>query len=409
MGDEPAPRGSARGGGAGARDAAGDAAHGIGRQAASGTGAGASTAGAGGRWQREDARSHRRGRGWHARRRSSARGLSLVGVLVTAVACVVGAVAYGVVWFAGAVGEGPAGPATVVAVAPGSSVGAVVADLVRHRVVSSGLAFRLYDLLHGDPVIAAGDYLLHVEEPFAALLHRLSQGPDVFTVSVPVGTTVYELARQVAQEVPVWSSVAFGAAATTGRVRSPFQPAGSTNLNGLLGTGTYLVMPGETPVQLLEAMVRRFDAEAATAGLAGAAAGDGVTPYQAVTIASIVEKEGYYPKNFGGVARVIYNRLAIGMRLQMDTTVLYALHQDGGPVTPAEEQVPSPYNTYLHHGLPPSPICFPSAGALAAALHPPPGTWLYFELVSKSGTEAFETTYAQHLRDIALARQRGLP
>lgn len=344
-----------------------------------------------------------------ARRSRVVRLPSLSALLIGAMVLVVGAVVYGVVWFVGAVAGGPPGATTVVRVAPGSSTSAVVGDLAQHRVLSSGLAFRLYDLLHGDPVIDPGDYLLRVQEPFAAVLHRLSQGPDVFPVTVAVGTTVYELSSQVADDVPTWSSNAFGSLATSGRVRSPWQPAGSTNLDGLLGVGTYLVMPGETPRQLLQDMVDRFDAQASAAGLAGAAAADGVTPYQAVTIASIVEKEGYYPKNFGGVARVIYNRLAIGMRLQMDTTVLYALHQDGGPVTPAEEEVQSPYNTYLHHGLPPSPICFPSAGALAAALHPPPGRWLYFELVSKNGTEAFETTYAQHLRDIALAHERGLP
>ena len=79
-----------------------------------------------------------------------------------------------------------------------------------------------------------------------------------------------------------------------------------------------------------------------------------------ITAASIVEKEGYIPVNMPDVARVIYNRLAQGMPLQMDSTVLYALGQDGGPVTPQDLKIQSPYNTYLNTGLTPTPICMPS-------------------------------------------------
>jgi UPF0755 protein len=164
-------------------------------------------------------------------------------------------------------------------------------------------------------------------------------------------------------------------------------------------------------------MIDRFDTEAGAADLASAAAADGVTPYEAVTMASIVQKEAISPgdsarataHNVGPVARVIYNRLDRGTPLQMDSTVLYALGRDGGPVTPADEATPSPYNTYLNPGLTPTPICFPSALALEAALHPPPGDWLYFELTSRDGTETFSDTYAGQLAAEQLARNRGLP
>jgi UPF0755 protein len=108
------------------------------------------------------------------------------------------------------------------------------------------------------------------------------------------------------------------------------------------------------------------------------------------------------------VARVVYNRLAADMPLQMDSTVLYALGQDGGTVTPADEQIDSPYNSYLNKGLPPTPICSPSPQALAAAAHPPAGGWLYFELVKKDGTEAFADTYAEQLANEAINASRGL-
>ena len=96
------------------------------------------------------------------------------------------------------------------------------------------------------------------------------------------------------------------------------------------------------------------------------------------------------------------------MPLQMDSTVLYALGRDGGAVTSQDLRTVSPYNTYLNKGLPPTPTCFPSAAALEAALRPVPGSWLFFVVVEKDGTEAFSETYAGQLANEKLASQRGL-
>jgi UPF0755 protein len=127
-----------------------------------------------------------------------------------------------------------------------------------------------------------------------------------------------------------------------------------------------------------------------------------------ISAASIVEKEGYYFKNMPDVARVIYNRLANGTPLQMNSTVLYSLGQDGGVVTAKDLALQTPYNTYLNTGLTPTPICSPSPQALSAAVHPPAGGWLYFVLVSKNGTEAFSDTYAEQLANEQLAKERGV-
>jgi UPF0755 protein len=155
-------------------------------------------------------------------------------------------------------------------------------------------------------------------------------------------------------------------------------------------------------------MVTRFDAQATRLGLTPTTRVDGLDAYQLLTAASIVEKEGYYPVNMPDVARVIYNRLARGGPLQMDATVLYYLHRDGGTVTPLMLQTQEPYNTYLNVGLTPTPICTVSKFSLDAVLHPPQGPWLYFTLINKDGREAFATTFAQQLANEALARKRGL-
>jgi UPF0755 protein len=169
-----------------------------------------------------------------------------------------------------------------------------------------------------------------------------------------------------------------------------------------------VVVPGETDSQLLTQMIDRFDNKATALGLAAGSASLGLTPYQVITIASIVEKEGVIAKNLGPVARVILNRLGADMPLQMNSTVLYSEGRDGGPVTSKDLALQTPYNTYLNKGLTPTPICFPSAASLQVALDPPAGSWLYFVVVEPDGTEAFSDTYPQQLANEALAKKRGL-
>jgi UPF0755 protein len=330
---------------------------------------------------------------------------------------IVAVVLWGLLWYEGQVGGGPVGPAVIVDVPSGSSVSAVTAALVKQKVVASGLAFQIYLTLHGTPTVQPGRYQLRRRQSFGAVRDRLADGPNVFAVTVVPGTTESEALDQVAADVPRFSGPSFRAALLAQAHRSPWLAPGSDGLDGLLGTGTYIVVPGETGDELAGQMIDRFDTAATAMDLPSRAAALGLTPYQAVTAASIVQKEAISPgdsaaataHNAGPVARVIYNRLARGMPLQMDSTVLYALGRDGGPVTAADEATRTPYNTYLNTGLTPTPICFPSAPALTAALNPPPGAWIYFELTSRDGTETFSDTLAGQLAAEKLAQSRGIP
>ena len=155
-------------------------------------------------------------------------------------------------------------------------------------------------------------------------------------------------------------------------------------------------------------MIERFNQMAKSAGLAASEQKVGRTPYEVITVASIVQKEAGITKNMAAVSRVIYNRLAAGMPLQSDATLRYAEHRNGGAVTPQDEQLPTAYNTFTNKGLTPTPICSPSATALRAALSPAQGSWRYYVVTGKDGTESFATTEVQHRADQALARQRGL-
>jgi UPF0755 protein len=235
----------------------------------------------------------------------------------------------------------------------------------------------------------------------------VSRGTTTYAVVVPPGFTMAQIATRVGA-VPGHSSRQFLALAESGQVRSPYEPAGVKKLEGLLFPATYSVTASESDQQILEEMIGRFDQVAQEIGLASAPSTVHVSPYQAVTVASMIEREALLPGDRGKVATVVYNRLAKQMRLQIDATVIYAL---GRPVTSLslkDLQIDSPYNTYRVTGLPPTPIASPGVESLEAALHPTPGPWLYYVVVSQNGAEAFSTTYAEQLQNEALAKQRGL-
>ena len=304
---------------------------------------------------------------------------------------------------------GSPGPQVVVTVHEGESTSSIVNALSQQHVIGSSLAFQISEVVHGTPTVLPGSYAMHQNLAFSEVRQLLAAGPNIYPVNVRPGFTLSEVAQEV-DSLPGHTGGGFEKAAASGAVHSTITATDPNNLEGMLGVGVYLVLPDESDTAILTAMVQRFDGELQAVGLTTeSAAALGVTPYQMLIVASIVEKEGYIPVNMPDTSRVIYNRLAQGIPLQMDSTVLYALGQDGGPVTSKDLKIQSPYNSYLNDGLTPTPICMPSVNALKAAVNPPAGSWLYFVLVQKNGTMAFSDTYAEQLANQQLAKSRGLP
>jgi len=324
------------------------------------------------------------------------------------VLAVVAVIVVGVGWFALQIDPIFAGKGreVIVTVHSGDSFSTIAGELHAKGVIASTFAFRLESLVLGTPQVQPGSYQLRQGSSFAKVRSVLSATPNVFVVNASPGLTLHEIAFNLANDRGPSYATRFVAAATAAATPSTFSNSGS--LEGLIGAGTYVVAPTTTPSQLADKMVRSFEKEAASVGLTSSTTVGGLNAYQLVTAASIVEKEGYYPKNMPQVARVIFNRLARGGPLQMDATVLYYFKQDGGTVTSAMLATPTPYNTYLNVGLTPTPICTVSTTALKAVLHAPPGTWLYFTLINKNGDEAFSTTFAQQLKNEKIAHARGL-
>ncbi len=253
---------------------------------------------------------------------------------------------------------GPAGRQVVITVHDGESTDSVIDALSQNGVIGSSWAFRFSDVFHGAPTAIPGSYALHQNQTFSEVRAILAAGPNIYPVDVLPGYTLNEVGAQI-DSLPGHVEGGFRAEASSGVVHSAFSPPGSNNLEGMLGTGTYLILPGEKDVTIVQDMVQRFDHDAEAAGLSTASASAlGLTPYQVIIAASIVEKEGYIPVNMPDTARVIYNRLANDMPLQMDSTVLYAARPGrwaghvAGPADPVAlqhlpQQRPDP-DTDLH-------------------------------------------------------------
>ena len=315
------------------------------------------------------------------------------------------------VWVRGQVNPGgePGSPVRI-RVEQGMSVDEIGELLEEKGIIKSATVWRYYARLKGADSIQAGDYTIAQGESMGEVVRILEGGAEIekgIPLTIPEGLTLKEVAGKVG-ELPGRSADAFLRAAESGVVRSQYQPASSNNLEGLILPETYFLNKEDDETAILRRMVEAFDEAATAAGLVNGAARQRVTPYEVVVIASMVEREARLPEERGQIARVIYNRLANNMRLQIDATVLYALGERKNVVLFSDLEVNSPYNTYKVDGLPPGPIAAPGRKSLEAAISPVPGPWLYYVLIEESGRHAFSTSNDEFSRDLAEARRKGL-
>jgi UPF0755 protein len=184
-------------------------------------------------------------------------------------------------------------------------------------------------------------------------------------------------------------------------------PDPDKRLEGLLLPGDYDVPPGADAQALLKSVFSTATAWWNGSNIITGADAQHLTPYRAVIIASLVQREGIVT-DMQQVATVVDNRLTKRMKLQFDSTVNYALNRAQIATSDADRANPSPYNTYAHAGLPPTPISSPGPDALKATYDPAPGTWLYFVKIDKSGKSCFSVTFDEHEACVAKARANGV-
>lgn len=176
-------------------------------------------------------------------------------------------------------------------------------------------------------------------------------------------------------------------------------------LEGLIAPGTYDIDPNGGPVQVLRAVMEASVPRLERAGLGGDGAAAAAS-YQALIRASLVEREAIAP-DMPRVSRVITNRLGAGQRLELDSTVNYPLDVQALRTTAEARNTPGPYNSYRNTGLPPTPVSSVSDAALAAALEPAPGPWMYFVRCTAEGTSCFAVDFPEHQANVARARAAG--
>jgi UPF0755 protein len=178
-------------------------------------------------------------------------------------------------------------------------------------------------------------------------------------------------------------------------------------LEGLIAPGTWNIDPSESAQDILSTLVGASATQYAQGGLLDTAKAMNMSPYQILTVGSLVQRESK-PDDFAKVARVIYNRLHENRTLEFDSTVNYPLDRIEVATTDADRAQHTSWNTYVRPGLPATPICSPGQPALAAAEQPAPGDWLYFVTIDMQGTTLFTRDYEQHLANIELAKRNGV-
>jgi UPF0755 protein len=325
-------------------------------------------------------------------------------VLVVLMVAVVG-VAGGVLWFNAQFNPGDPGDETQVSLPAGASAPVVAEALAREGVITSATAFGWYTRWRPLGPVRGGTYALRKRQPMADVVATIRRGPPVneVRVTIPEGFTVAQVAARVAKEMPWITAEEFVAASENGAVRSPVLPDGIDSLEGLLYPETYAFGEGVAAQAVQQRMVSQFDSVIERLGQPSVA---GVTPYEAVIIASMIEKEAKIEDDRAKVARVIYNRLAKGQRLQVDPTVYYKQPKGTSFATAVEND--TPYNTYRRTGLPPTPICNPGQASLQAAWNPVDGPWFFYVTVNRNtGEMAYNVSFEEHKKAIAAAKAAG--
>lgn len=189
----------------------------------------------------------------------------------------------------------------------------------------------------------------------------------------------------------------------------PFTELGKDHrrIEGLIAPGTFNVDPSASAQTILSGLISAGAVEYMKSGLGDTAQTMGLSPYDILVVASLVEQESK-SQDFAKVAQVIYNRLHAHHTLEFDSTVNYPLDRREVATTDADRAQKTPWNTYVSQGLPATAICSPGTDALHAAEHPEPGDWLYFVTIDAQGTTLFTKDYQQHLANIELAKRNGV-
>ena len=353
--------------------------------------------------------------------------------LSVAVVLALGAVIYGgyQFWYLRQVNPpGDPAAAEIFTVTATDDLVSVSKRLEQEGFIVNNSVFRSYVSSKGGLEIAAGFYTLKPRDHVGNILRVLRTPPNetLTKVTFPEGFTLQQMAQRIGEEVKSVKESDFliktgDTPAEISAVRSVYQPDAVTSLEGLLFPDTYLINGDQTATQVAQQMLKLMERVGRQEGLDDSMNAVGLSPYEVLTIASIIEREAKVPEDRAKISRVLYNRLTIGMPLEVDATLLYKQNPD----LPFLElkAIDSPYNTYLYSGLPPTPIANPGRASIKAALNPAPNPsagdpicreitdgspcmYIYYVLSDKDGNHKFAATLAQHQANVQAAIIAGV-
>jgi len=307
----------------------------------------------------------------------------------------------------------------------GDTIAKIASRLEDAGIISNAKIFRWYVSTKGSIALTPGYYSLKPRDNAGDIVQALSTPPAQTFISVtfPEGMSVAQMGERLAEKMVFMKSDEFLAAANGTEIVSSLRPKNITSLEGLLFPDTYQISGDDTEARVVARLASMMERVARQVELAAGAKIRGFSPYEILIIASMVEREAKVPEDRSKIAQVIYNRLSKKMKLEIDAAVKYG--QDPAMSWTDMKATDTPYNTYLHEGLPPTPIANPGKASIQAALAPfgnPPAAdaacvglpagvkceYLYYVLADAAGRHVFATTYDQHLANIEKSKTAGV-
>ena len=321
-------------------------------------------------------------------------------LVIAGVLLLMGGLAMGLYWYSNQLHaiESGNGKMVIVKVKPGMNTGDIAGILSERNLIRDKNAFLLAAKRSGlDKSLQAGEYSLSRNMNVQQMIDIMAKGKTVYSqFTVPEGYTVEQIAAML-EEKGLAQRERF---LTLAKTYAPFdqttsRPEVKYRAEGFLFPDTYRVNKGAGEEEIMQMMAQEFS-QIFTPELQEKTRASGLSMHDVIVLASLIEREVQLAKERPMVARVFLNRIKIGMPLQSCATIQYILGYPKEELTIADTQLPSPYNTYLHQGMPPGPVANPGLSSIQAALNPAEGDWLYFVVDGKTGGHRFSKTLAEH-------------
>lgn len=297
--------------------------------------------------------------------------------------------------------SGEPGAEVEVEIASGSTTEDIGRMLADNDIITSATVWNYWTRFNDEGPFQAGFFVFQENSSFGEAVEVLEAGPrppELESLTVPEGLTIPEIiARLTDAETGLerWDAATILEAMASPDIRSRFQPPDQASMEGMFFPDTYEVDEDTDERTFVRRMVTELDENLDALDVETRAAELGISPYQVVIVASLIEEEARVPGDRAKIARVIHNRLEQGIPLGIDATSRYEAELEGRSREDLDFDSDSPYNTRRVAGLPPTPIAGAGLASLEAALNPEPGEWIYYVLADAEGNHAFLETASE--------------